>query len=340
VLGGLAPLAITIGVVLGSVAVLAHERVPTFWRAGTAAKAAAAAAQGATTKRRQISPAAYDAHVARVQKVHQWLRRLQKLSGVTALPGRIVASGVAAEATSTSTTPTAAATFNSNSSSSSSSSKEEESAGGEHKEEKVQVKETMATLDAAMCASVDKLDKAQQYDESIVVMRKYSKRCATLAKNGKPSCACEWRMARCYYHKATDVKSISTKRKATILAQGLGHAKRAVKLNERSPDAHKWMAILHNAHAVTQGTKARIRGAHIFQTHTMRAHELAPDCPDLNHMCGRFSYEVANVGYVQKQLAKAMFGGLPQTTFDESVTYFLHAKKHNSKWIMNSLWYV
>jgi hypothetical protein len=52
-----------------------------------------------------------------------------------------------------------------------------------------------------------------------------------------------------------------------------------------------------------------------------RAVELRPLDPVLHHMLGVWCFEVSNLGWVQRQLATALFGAPPTSTFEEALEH-------------------
>ena len=76
-----------------------------------------------------------------------------------------------------------------------------------------------------------------------------------------------WRLARAVYeqHKrlATDAEKLAR------LQEGLTTVQRAMQLNDRHPNCHKWMAIYLNAITKLQGSRAQIEQGQVIKGHML-----------------------------------------------------------------------
>ncbi|XP_072167703.1 regulator of microtubule dynamics protein 3-like [Diadema setosum] len=104
-------------------------------------------------------------------------------------------------------------------------------------------------------------------------------------------------------------------------------AKTVIDLNEEVAEGHKYYAI-------TQGiitdwvsfTEAAALGKE-YKTHMERAIELKPREPYLNHLYGRFLFNIANLGWMQRKAAVMMYS-LPQSlSVDDALTWFNKAEE-------------
>ncbi len=77
------------------------------------------------------------------------------------------------------------------------------------------------------------------------------------------------------------------------------------------------VAILTSSHAEFGGMSKRIETAHFFREHVEQAIKLAPNDNVLHHLLGRWCFEVAQLGWVARRAAAALFGEPPTSTVDE-----------------------
>ena len=70
------------------------------------------------------------------------------------------------------------------------------------------------------------------------------------------------------------------------------YAQKALKLNELSPDSHKWYAITLGSRGEFLKINEKIQNGYVFKEHIDRAIILNPNDASLHHLVGRFCFEV------------------------------------------------
>lgn len=113
-----------------------------------------------------------------------------------------------------------------------------------------------------------------------------------------------------------------------IYVLGLQAANESLRAYEHDADAHKFAGIL-SARAAAD-TKAKIANAYTIREHTLRAIELRPHDPVLQHIMGVWAFEVASLSWVSRQVASALFGRPPTATYDEALTFLLKSEELGS----------
>jgi len=180
---------------------------------------------------------------------------------------------------------------------------------------------TLALVKAAKMADGDQLK--QQADEYYEQME-YAK-IVELLEPAKESGDVEllWRLARAMYelHKPLSTDAA----KLAHLEQGLTVVQRAMSVDERHPNCHKWMAIFLNAISKLQGSRAQIEQGPVIKEHMLKACELAPSDPTNWHLLGMWAFTVADISWTMRNLAKMIFGEPPKASFQEALDYFLKA---------------
>lgn len=63
-----------------------------------------------------------------------------------------------------------------------------------------------------------------------------------------------------------------------------------------------------------------------------------PGDATLHFLAGRFCYEFLSLSWVERKLAKTLFGELPQVSSEEALNYFLQAHQLKPNWKENLLY--
>lgn len=136
-----------------------------------------------------------------------------------------------------------------------------------------------------------------------------------------------WRLAKASHIMGTvyDAEDNNDKKKEFIL-QGFHYAERALELDDSHAEAHKWFAVTVGTRGEFLGTRERIEGGFVFKQHVDKALALRPNDPSLHHLLGRFKYEVANLSWIERKLAGALFAEPPIATYPEAVEHCLKAE--------------
>ena len=125
--------------------------------------------------------------------------------------------------------------------------------------------------------------------------------------------ALEWRAARNGFLRASAALRGGGAPQQPAFAAALLHAHAALALHEACADAHKWASVLESKAAAD--TRGRIAAAHRIRAHAERALALRPGDVVVAHILGTWHYEVASLGWVQRQVAAALFGEPPSSDY-------------------------
>ncbi|KAJ7401891.1 Regulator of microtubule dynamics protein 2 [Pitangus sulphuratus] len=134
-----------------------------------------------------------------------------------------------------------------------------------------------------------------------------------------------WRLARAYgdlFEMTTDAEE---KRKYVI--DGKIKAEKAVQLDDRSAESHQWFAIMCGYMSQFESVQNKIRNGYLFKEHLDKAIELKPQDPFLYYLNGRWCYSVAQLSWIEKKVATALFGTPPTSTVEEALQNFLKAEE-------------
>eukprot|EP01102_Stenamoeba_stenopodia_P007158 TRINITY_DN199_c0_g1_i5.p1 TRINITY_DN199_c0_g1~~TRINITY_DN199_c0_g1_i5.p1 ORF type:complete len:243 (-),score=71.37 TRINITY_DN199_c0_g1_i5:750-1439(-) len=144
-----------------------------------------------------------------------------------------------------------------------------------------------------------------------------------------------WRISRAYFDVFEQLSNADEKKDA--LLKGLEHAEAALKVNDSHYATHKWWAILTSSLGEFVSTKEKIANAYKIKEHALKALELNPQDSTTLHLLGRWCFSVANIGWIERTAASALFGTPPSSSFDEALGYFLKAAEICPNFVRNSL---
>ncbi|XP_051469528.1 regulator of microtubule dynamics protein 2 isoform X3 [Apus apus] len=134
-----------------------------------------------------------------------------------------------------------------------------------------------------------------------------------------------WRLARAYgdlFEMTTDDEE-----KRKYVADGKTKAEKAVQLDDRSAESHQWFAIMCGYMSQFESVQNKIRNGYLFKEHLDKAIELKPQDPFLYYLNGRWCYSVAQLSWIEKKVATALFGTPPTSTVEEALQNFLKDKE-------------
>jgi len=86
------------------------------------------------------------------------------------------------------------------------------------------------------------------------------------------------------------------------------------------------------------GTKEKILSAHKVKEYALRAIAVQPDDASTLHVLGRWCFSVADVSWIEKRLAATLIASLPESSFDEALSFFMRAHKSKEHFKSNALW--
>jgi len=155
----------------------------------------------------------------------------------------------------------------------------------------------------------------------------------------RSSCGLWWRLA-----KATHLEALAAKNngdnvlRKTLVFAAFAAAEKALKLNDRSADAHKWYGITVGSKGDFLSTNEKIKNGFIFKEHIDRAVSLNPNDCTLHHLLGRFNYEVSQLSWMERKLAATLFSAPPTATMGEALERFLTAEAKGKPFKENRLY--
>uniref|UniRef100_A0A667YIU1 Regulator of microtubule dynamics protein 3 n=2 Tax=Myripristis murdjan TaxID=586833 RepID=A0A667YIU1_9TELE len=134
-----------------------------------------------------------------------------------------------------------------------------------------------------------------------------------------------WRLARAYrdmYESTNDKQE-----KRSYAEQGREEAEIALRKNGLNAECHKWFAVLTGLASQYESMHGKLKSSHILKEHLDRAIALRDDDPLCFYLLGRWCYEVANLGWLEKKAAAALYEQPPASSLHDALENFLKAEE-------------
>lgn len=148
----------------------------------------------------------------------------------------------------------------------------------------------------------------QQYDDAIALYE-------SALPDSDNKAELLWRIARCYISIGDVAKREEREqwyRKAEV------YSTRAVKEDSLNSDAHCWRAVSIGYVAMYEGVRAKVQTANDIKRELDIALQLNPKNDVAYSILGTFYRTLGNVGWIEKQLANLLLGGLPSGGYAEA----------------------
>eukprot|EP00092_Neocalanus_flemingeri_P029756 GFUD01032304.1.p1 GENE.GFUD01032304.1~~GFUD01032304.1.p1 ORF type:complete len:425 (+),score=92.78 GFUD01032304.1:53-1327(+) len=115
--------------------------------------------------------------------------------------------------------------------------------------------------------------------------------------------------------------------KKDLIVEAVQTGERALNLDQRNSEAHKWYAISLGSRGEFAGVKEKILDGFEFKSHIDKAAELNPGDHITHHLLGRFCYEVSQLSWIERKMASTLFASPPSASLPEAIDHFLQAER-------------
>ncbi|MCF7804149.1 MAG: hypothetical protein K9N46_13795 [Candidatus Marinimicrobia bacterium] len=145
-----------------------------------------------------------------------------------------------------------------------------------------------------------------------------------------------WRLARAHFDLSDNSEDPATVEKH--IRAGFTFAEKALEMNPNRAESHKWYGILIGRVGEIEGTKQKIKNSYKVAEHTKKAIELDPEDAANYHVMGRWHFTLADLSWVERQVASVIYAKPPQASFDKAKEYFQTAIDKDPAGIRNYVW--
>jgi tetratricopeptide (TPR) repeat protein len=104
--------------------------------------------------------------------------------------------------------------------------------------------------------------------------------------------------------------------------EALTHAEAAIAADSMNARAYLAGAIAAGRVGLMSGTREKVELSRTVKEYVDRAIELNPDLPAPYHVRARWNYEVASLGFFSRAVVRAVYGGLPDASYEAAVDDF------------------
>ncbi|XP_074099852.1 regulator of microtubule dynamics protein 1 isoform X2 [Cotesia typhae] len=133
-----------------------------------------------------------------------------------------------------------------------------------------------------------------------------------------------WRLARALYNISKTASDVEAKK---LIYDAFNLITEAAAVDDKHWAVHKWTAILIDSKTNYEGMKEKIKTLNVVKEHMLAASELNPNDATTLYMLGNWCYSVADLAWYQKKIASAIFGKVPDSSFEEALQYLEAAEK-------------
>jgi len=134
-----------------------------------------------------------------------------------------------------------------------------------------------------------------------------------------------WRLARCIFEQYKIAgKNDSCKE---LLYKSLELVKKALSITDTNSQVHKWYVIILDSVGELEGKKVRITNSYTCHEHLLKACELNPNDATTYHSLGTWSFLFADMNWITRKVASAIFASPPTSTYEEALKNFLKAEE-------------
>jgi len=113
------------------------------------------------------------------------------------------------------------------------------------------------------------------------------------------------------------------------------YAAEALKAAPNDANANYAMAVAMGRLALISGAKEKVAASRDVKKYAELAIKFNPNYGQAYHVLGKWNYEVANLSFLEKNAAKALFGGLPDGSMDQAIANYEKCRKLDPGFILN-----
>ena len=155
-------------------------------------------------------------------------------------------------------------------------------------------------------------------------------------KNNKDDFEILWRLARGYFDLSDQTSNEELQKE--YIDKGLPFAKKALDINPNSAKSNHWYAVMFGKQGQLEGTKQKILNSYDMKKYCLKAIDIDPNYDGSLHVMGRWHYNIADLSWIERNIASLVYATPPVGSFEEAIDYFKKAKDANPEDIRHYLW--
>lgn len=123
--------------------------------------------------------------------------------------------------------------------------------------------------------------------------------------------------------------------KARYFSEAKSYAEEALKLAPNDPGANYAMSVAMGRMALISGAKEKVAASRDVKRYAELAIKFNPNHAQAYHVLGKWNYEVANLSFLEKNAAKALFGGMPDGSLQQAIDNYEKCRRLDPSFILN-----
>ncbi|WP_411827172.1 tetratricopeptide repeat protein [Luteolibacter sp. AS25] len=133
--------------------------------------------------------------------------------------------------------------------------------------------------------------------------------------------------------------SLSGGAKKSAGEKSLEYSRKAVAADPNSSDSHLAVALSLGKNTEFMGNKAKLQASREMKSEADTALRLNSKSDYAHHLLGRWHQEMAGIGGASRLIAKAIYGGVPNGSYDQALEHFKKARSINSRRLIHQVEY-
>lgn len=133
--------------------------------------------------------------------------------------------------------------------------------------------------------------------------------------------------------------SLKGKARKEASQKSLEYSRKAVAIAPKLSDSHLALALSLGKNTEFLGNKEKLEASRQIKAAAEQALKLNPKSDYAHHMLGRWHQEIAGIGGATRLLAKVVYGGIPNGSYQEALDHFEKARKINSNRLIHQIEY-
>mmetsp|Transcript_29873 Transcript_29873/g.44114 ORF Transcript_29873/g.44114 Transcript_29873/m.44114 type:complete len:320 (-) Transcript_29873:209-1168(-) len=132
-----------------------------------------------------------------------------------------------------------------------------------------------------------------------------------------------WRYAKACFEKFQIAET--PEEQESYLRKGQGLTQDGMQKYPESGYMLKWNAILLGRLGKFQPTKLKMQNSFLIRDNLKKAQDLLPRDPSIVHALGEWCSKIASISFVERNVAKLLFGMPPESSYEQAFAYFEQA---------------
>lgn len=156
-------------------------------------------------------------------------------------------------------------------------------------------------------------------------------------RKSRPTLCTEWQKFVFFLSQSAE-KAKNKDLEKMMATEALQYADMSCKKDNNNPNCHKWYCAAVGKLATLSAAKERLKYGKDFKDHADIALSLNPNDQLMQSMYGQWCYNVASLSWVERKVAAAIYGEVPNADYNMALQAFKKVQELNPESKENHLW--